>query len=196
MELAKRYGVLFALLISLTHCAGTALDPNEFPPGFCDKHLCAEQVISFHPVTVAMERVVLDVAGRWSKASGQDLFLADDGIPVVFTEHITSTNPDGSPLMRDGVLVEVCANTTVMSPHSGLGPKMVQRIDVDPTPPEGCPSIEATVIHEFVHALNPFADHATHGVFAEYSDGSTAIDMDALLKLCDRFDCTVMQPEP
>lgn len=127
------------------------------------------------------------VAARYATATGrEDVEIVDNGsIRVFYAEDLYTLDESGVPHTA-------CAITTWYLVGGALAEA---NIELDPTPPYGCPSIRTSLAHEFIHALNPYALHTEHGLFAVHSDGSTLIDDGALNELCTEFECIVFQPE-
>ncbi len=195
MEFAKRYGVLYVLLLTLTHCAGADIDPSEARPD-CKRFRCEAEAVKYTPE----QRLLATTDGvlrRFNAATGRtDLGIANEGgVPVLLTEHLIGTDP--TYVNEDGSPKEVCALTTAVGMP---GARMfTQKIEIDPTPPEGCPNIWLSLLHETIHSLAPNVQHAATGVFApvieQPMNGAKAIDEAALVQLCSEFRCNDFVPE-
>lgn len=161
--------------IILMHCVGCL--PPTAEDVFCSEHRC-EDVTSFAPVP-ELEAYTAAGIDRLSRATGTNVLREEaSGVPVVLREH----------LMTDGT--EDCGQTLAV----GYGTLYTQIVMVDPTPPNGCPPIHVTLLHEMIHALAPGVEHAAHGIFAVRAGGSK-LDDEALVQLCSEFLCQEMVPE-
>lgn len=159
-------------------------------PTFCDTHRCNQEETTFAPVDARAAAVLAPELERWSKATGRDLTVAAGGVPVVWAEDLRA--PCSDDPSRECI---DCAKT-VVSGFRG-GPLWTQRIELDPTPPGGCPAPEVSLLHELIHAMAPTAEHVRGDSLFATSTGVNPrpIDSAALSRLCETFDCAFFRPE-
>jgi hypothetical protein len=139
----------------------------------------------FTPAGEGMHDVAKAALARMGRATGRE-FPTDGqlGIPILWQETII-----------DAQGIEDCAQTIV---KGFAGQKMwTQAIYLDPTPPDGCPSPETSLLHELIHALAPEAEHVEVDSLFYKSTGwqNRKIDAAALGRLCETFDCLEFRPE-
>ena len=129
---------------------------------------------------------VSDFAGRLSKATGLDIEIKGWGVPVMLSGDLDIAHADGT-LGADGT--DECGDTW----FNASIPKWTQ-VDLDP--PEGCNTVEFTLLHELIHALG-VTGHADYGLMSAFSvvGRPASIDSDALILLCSTLPCTTFQPE-
>lgn len=177
--------VLVALMLSL----GCAQEPDPMTDGpsaeWCLTHQCQAEAVTYTAVGEGVYRILAPALKRYQRATGRsDLWLDPQaGIPVMFREDLST----------DGKID--CANTTTTGRN---GWWRTQKIEIDPTPPEGCPDPGVSLLHELIHAMHPSAQHVEDeaSLFtANASTGYDQIDEAALERLCEGFACETFQPE-
>ena len=190
MELTKRHLPLALILGSLTHCADLGRDAGEPPAGWCESHMCETSAVTFAPEG-GLRKVLDHQLSRLRDATGRtDIQISDDGVPVLFREHLLSQAPNP----ETGEYFEACGQTLVVG--FGIKPNLTQAIYIDPTPAPGCPSWGISLLHELVHALANQVDHVPFegSLFSEVC-GTPWLDVDAMVQLCSGFDCHEFVPE-
>ena len=136
-------------------------------------------------------------APRWTKASGITIVASDKGIPVFFREDIeVPPDPDVAPELQN----TVACGVTVLGYHKEDpdGWYNVKRIEIDHTPPAGCPGWGYSVGHELGHVLaGPVAEHGRDGVFNRYLEigGLLKITAGSLEAVCRASHCSAFNPE-
>jgi hypothetical protein len=151
-----------------------------------------ERIPGMAPVFSApagFESEVASVASRLARATGRaDIASAPGGkIVVLLVDEIPSPSVEGG----------FDCGQTASRRYEDTGEVVDATILIDVTPPAGCmASLEETLMHESMHALNPAADHAlAPSVFSQHG-GTPGIDEGALAALCSgSFECEAFQPE-
>lgn len=186
MKLAELHWLVSIWLI-LTCCAG---EPAAKLPN-CAQFRCEPEAVAFAPEARALG-ITQTTLARFAAATGRaDLRIEESGVPIVFRENLVSDPLDLKP---DGAPVERCAITTVA--YIPGGPNVTQRIEIDPTPPVGCPNPWLSLLHEMIHALAPNTPHTETGLYAPViPQGTKTIDETSLIALCSEFACQDFAPE-
>jgi len=163
------------IVLAVVGSSGCASAPN-----WCDTHRC-EYARTFAPGP-GLETELTSALERWSTATGFELSIDPDGIPVGFADH-TMVWPDTG--------TEACAITAAAIHGDDLWTRAVELSDPMPS---GCPDVETQLLHELAHALAPHAKHGSRGLFSRNVDGST-IDEAALMAVCAEAECPAFVPE-
>lgn len=189
MELQK-LAVMTVIMFSAGCGAGpesdwATVDGHTYPVSDCanGKYRCNDAVTSFAPTAelVAPARAALK---RIIAATGRDdLVISSDGLPIVVSDEMT--HADGG---------YDCGETIVYG-WAGEKPSFPQRIQIDTSGKQGCPTDEECVLHEMIHALSTAAEHSKYGVFAPGINSGAKLNASSLEKLCEGFGCAVFQAE-
>lgn len=182
---------LFTVLLFSMGCSG-AQDGTVGPPdGWCDSHQCQDEATQYVAAGEGIGPMLERSLGRWGKATGRtDLGTSPGGIPVIWQEDLADPVVPG---MFD------CAYTRgVEFLRNGVrGRGWTQVIELDPTPPDGCPAPELSLLHELIHAMAPRTRHVMGDSLFAASTGPAMRPIDALAleALCSGFDCWSFEPE-
>jgi hypothetical protein len=137
---------------------------------------------SFAPGGDDVAEALAPAVGDWAVATGRDLRLADQGLPVLFVDQ--AFDDAGDP---------ICAGTHIS--YLGEAFARVSLIEITWPPTSLCGSIEYTIRHEVGHAiarLPKSAPHAARGLMgpsAQGKDRDYSIDADALDWACSAQPC-------
>src|SRR4051812_33121464 len=146
--------------------------------GWCKSHFCMFEATVYTAIDDRMYEFLSNGLARFRVATERTDLVTDvqSGIPVIWREHLMGTDADtGEPM-------EMCAMTDSIGYLPGR--MYTQRISVDPTPPDGCPSSETSLLHELIHALAPEAEHVDSAkALFYYKTGSSDIDYSSLAVL-------------
>lgn len=183
------YLIVWTLMLWLAACGcGAAPEPGKPPrPDFFE-------VYSEDPKIQAQLEIW---APRWTAASGITVMASDKGIPVSFRDGIeVPPDPDVAPELQNTV---ACGITTLAyHKESPDGWYRVKSIEIDQTPPAGCPGWGYAVGHELGHVLaGPVAEHGRDGVFNRYLEIGHVLKITAgsLEGVCRASHCTAFRPE-
>ena len=179
---------LLVLLAALVGCGGAASDPLEPPAGYCNTRRCELEVTTFAP-TPGLAADTESILARLRKVTGRDDLRIDPaGVPIRYVNDVLD--------LGDGA--EECGQTLFASWNNGAEPspiRFTQEIRIDWDPPEGCPRPYVALMHEFIHALAPHAEHvAPPSLFANGTD-MDRFDESAAAALCGEFACSAFEPE-
>ena len=173
-------GAVFLWAIAFTvlaGCSGGLGAPAE-------KTVIQPRVFSVIP---ELEPAFRAAAARVTAASGIELDLGPDGLPVVLTDNPPPAPDSGLPL---------CAATL----FELEGSAQLIELAADPAA-HGmfCADQETTLVHELIHALAPEAQHLAgdtrERVFEKAAYPGSMLEVLSLSELCSHADCTVFQPE-
>lgn len=181
----RRY-LLGLLLLACSEPAATG-EPQFASLDWCDYHRC--EVAGTRVFTP--EPKIAVVAGhdinRWAAATGLDLSIGEDGIPIRFVSDVWEENPD-----NPGEFWPLCGRTLfTWGPN---GQTQVDAIEIDSSPPDGCIPIEQILLHELGHALAGNTLHTTRGVM-KLTASENGLDDEAISLICNYAPCTKFAPE-
>jgi hypothetical protein len=145
---------------------GQATVPIETPS-------CA---VAFAP-TGGIAELVESAAEQWSEATGCDVHIADDGIPVSYVTRILDAR--GNPQ---------CGETHRLRDETGsvIG---VDFIHISTNIADRCHLPERDVLHEMGHGLAPHRGHAADGLMAATWNAIDYVDEIARAFVCAELAC-------
>ncbi len=186
------------LLLSLSlalGCGGERSPPSlsaDAPGPSLTEGAVPECRVAFSP-DEALRHVAEMAAARWSLATGCDVVVADDGVPMkgwqpaLFVEYTDDGRALLASINHGGTMRSICGLSSWNDDEPG-----VRFIDVS----MGC-DVEYAVTHEMGHALAGVKGHAASGVLAEGDDPdrSPLIDEASLGGVCHTLPCRAPNPE-
>lgn len=180
--------VILTVLLFSMGCA-PAPDDHEPSAAWCERNRCDREALAFTVAGEGLHAPFLAAMGRMAAATGRQLSTdPQGGIPVVWREDTRTP-----PTLKDPTGRPACANTTASGMKGGR--MYTQRIEIDPTPPPGCPGPELSLVHELIHALAPDAVHLLEPSLFSFDIERSTLDAGALVELCAHFDCNAFEPE-
>ena len=121
---------------------------------------------------------------RVARATGRDdVAVEPDGIPVLVQDYLH--DKDGN---------DACGLTVGKAYPDALDVVFDLTVLIASAPPDGCPPVHVTVLHEMIHALSPGSEHSEAGVYEAHGAGSQ-LEETSLEALCGGFECKTFVPE-
>jgi hypothetical protein len=172
------------VLLALVILGGCAASPGPLPEGLSTPAQAVELQVPGCDVVLspepAFEAVTTVAAARWQHASGCNVSVGENGIPVRWdTENLVPEGKRARTHFENGVPVYIAykRNSTISADPSSLTYQMA----------------ESLLTHEVGHVLG-FDGH-TDGVMAEAPAIGALISASVLENVCDVVECTSFQPE-
>lgn len=180
---SARAGAL-GLMLALHACAS--------PVGIDTQLLDAETLISDAPRACtmafapnpALAAETAAAAARWSAATGCDIRIADEGIPIIAVPQLY--------IEVDGAMRAACGAISWVSPTEASEIQVSVASDIP-----DCTLAGYSVLHEMGHAVAHSPQHSESGIMAQYvaDDGRAVIDDASLALVCGELACSAYVPE-
>ena len=162
---------------------------------WCKMHRCEVAGERTYAPSKDIEALTAVATQRWGRATGLDLRVAKDGIPVKFVDQVFSMkSKDELELDKDGNPIELCGATYHETPKDKTGFRIL-RIDIAENPTVPCPTHIEVLLHELGHSLRPGAEHPYRGLMSEYDPAKGNIDEFAVEWVCEGAPCSTFEPE-